>query len=37
MGVLVLLAVYTADAADGSGRPFALVYATFLAVLTWLW
>jgi low temperature requirement protein LtrA len=37
MGVLVLLAVYTADAADSSGRPFALVYAAFLAVLTWLW
>jgi low temperature requirement protein LtrA len=37
MGVLVLLAVFTADAADGSGRAFALVYATFLAVLTWQW
>jgi Bacterial low temperature requirement A protein (LtrA) len=37
MGVLVLLAVFTADAADGSGRGFALVYATFLAVMTWLW
>ncbi len=37
MGILVLLAVYTADAADGGGRPFALVYATFLAVSTWLW
>ncbi len=37
MGVLVLLAVFTADAADGSGRAFALVYATFLAILMWLW
>jgi low temperature requirement protein LtrA len=37
MGVLTLLAVFTADAADGSGRGFALVYATFLAVMTWLW
>ena len=37
MAVLVLLAVYAADAADGSGRPFALVYAMFLTVLTWLW
>jgi low temperature requirement protein LtrA len=37
MGVLVLLAVFTADAANGSGRPFALVYAAFLAVMTWLW
>jgi low temperature requirement protein LtrA len=37
MGVLVLLAVFTAEAAGTSGRGFALVYATFLAVLTWLW
>jgi low temperature requirement protein LtrA len=37
MGVLVLLAVFTGDAADGGGSQFALVYATFLAVLTWLW
>ncbi len=37
MGVLVLLAVFTADAADGSGRGFALVYAAFLAIFTWLW
>jgi low temperature requirement protein LtrA len=37
MGVLVLLAVFTADAADEGGRGFALVYATFLAISTWLW
>ena len=37
MGILTLLAVFTADAADGTGRSFALVYATFLAVMTWLW
>jgi low temperature requirement protein LtrA len=37
MGVLVLLAVYTAEAAASSGRGFALVYATFLALMTWLW
>jgi low temperature requirement protein LtrA len=37
MGILVLLAVFTADADDGGGRPFALVYAAFLAVMTWLW
>ncbi len=37
MGVLVLLAVFTADAANGSGRSFALVYATFLAFSAWLW
>jgi low temperature requirement protein LtrA len=37
MGVLVLLAVFTADAADESGRGFALVYAIFLAISAWLW
>jgi low temperature requirement protein LtrA len=37
MGVLVLLAVFTADAAGDSGTAFALVYAGFLAVVTWLW
>jgi len=37
MGVLVLLAVFTADAAGAGGRGFALVYATFLAISTWLW
>lgn len=37
MAVLALLAVFTADAADGSGTAFALVYAVFLAVMTWLW
>jgi low temperature requirement protein LtrA len=37
MGVLVLLAVFTADATGEGGRGFALVYATFLAVSTWLW
>jgi low temperature requirement protein LtrA len=37
MGILVLLAVFTADAASGSGRAFALVYGTFVAVATWTW
>ena len=37
MGVLVLLAVFTADAAGDGGRGFALVYAAFLAILTLLW
>jgi low temperature requirement protein LtrA len=37
MGILVLLAVFTDDAAAGSGTGFALVYAAFLAVMTWLW
>jgi low temperature requirement protein LtrA len=37
MGVLVLLAVFTVDAAGGDGRSFALTYAAFLVVLTWAW
>src|SRR4030095_12486987 len=37
MGILVLLAVFTAEAADGSGRSVALVYATYQVVQTWLW
>ena len=37
MGVLVLLAAFTAEAAGGGGRGFALAYATFQALLTWLW
>jgi low temperature requirement protein LtrA len=37
MAVLALLAAFIADAADGGGRGFALVYAAFLALLTWLW
>ena len=36
MAVLALLAVFTADAVDGGGPAFAIVYATFLAVVTWL-
>jgi low temperature requirement protein LtrA len=37
MGILVLLAVFTADAANGSGWGFAVVYATFQVVQTGLW
>jgi low temperature requirement protein LtrA len=37
MGILVLLAVFTAEAAGTSGRGFALTYAAFQALLTWLW
>jgi low temperature requirement protein LtrA len=37
MSILALLAVFTASAADTSGRAFALVYATFQVVQTWLW
>ena len=36
MGLLALLAVFTANSADGSGPAFAIVYATFLAGVTWL-
>jgi low temperature requirement protein LtrA len=36
MGILVLLAVFTADAAGG-GWGFAGVYATYQVVQTWLW
>jgi low temperature requirement protein LtrA len=34
MGILVLLAVFTAEAADGSGPAFAVVYATFQVLQT---
>src|SRR4029450_13282475 len=37
MGGLVLLAVFTGDAAGDSATGFALVHATFLGVMTWLW
>jgi low temperature requirement protein LtrA len=37
MGILVLLAVFTADAADGGGPGFAVVYATYQVVQTGLW
>jgi low temperature requirement protein LtrA len=37
MGILILLAVFTADAADGSGWGFAVVYATYQLVQTGLW
>jgi low temperature requirement protein LtrA len=37
MGILVLLAVFTADATDGSGWGFAVVYATYQVVQTGLW
>jgi low temperature requirement protein LtrA len=37
MGILVLLAVFTAEATDGSGPGFAVVYATYQVVQTGLW
>ncbi|HKB28570.1 MAG TPA: low temperature requirement protein A, partial [Candidatus Limnocylindrales bacterium] len=37
MGVLALLAVFTQNAAGASGQAFALVYAAYLALMTWQW
>jgi low temperature requirement protein LtrA len=37
MGILALLAVFTGSAAGGTGPPFAIVYALFLAVMGWAW
>jgi low temperature requirement protein LtrA len=37
MGILALLAVFTAEAAGSSGPRFAVVYGIYLAVQTWLW
>ena len=37
MGLVVLLATFTEEAATDSGRGFAFAYAAFLALLTWLW
>ena len=37
MLLIVLLAIYVGDAAHEGGRGFALVYATFILLLIWLW
>ncbi len=37
IGILALLAVFTAHAATSDGAQFAIVYATFLGITTWLW
>ena len=37
MALLALLAVFTSEALGSDGTPFALTYAAFLLVLTWLW
>ncbi|MDX6326008.1 MAG: hypothetical protein QOK15_2362 [Nocardioidaceae bacterium] len=37
MGVLALLAVFTAEAPARDGAAFALVYAAYLLLLGWLW
>ena len=37
IGILAILASYAADAGGGGGAGFAIAYATFLALMTWLW
>ena len=37
MGILALMAVFTQNADGASGQAFALVYAAFLALMTWQW
>jgi len=37
MVILALVAVFAATTAGDGGRAFALAYAAFLAVMTWLW
>jgi len=37
MGILAILAVFAGDAGNGGGAAFAIAYAAFLAVMTWLW
>lgn len=37
MGVLALVAVFTAEATAGDGQAFAVVYSAYLFLLGWLW
>jgi low temperature requirement protein LtrA len=37
MGILATLAVFAGDAGNGGGTAFAITYAAFLTVMTWLW
>lgn len=37
IGILAVLAVYAGDASGGNGSAFAIAYAAFLGVMTWLW
>jgi low temperature requirement protein LtrA len=37
IAILTLVAVFAANAAEGGGPAFALAYAAFLVVMTWLW
>lgn len=37
MGIVAILAVFAGDAGNRGGSAFAITYAAFLAVMTWLW
>jgi low temperature requirement protein LtrA len=37
MGILAILALFAGDAGSRAGPAFAITYAAFLAVMTWLW
>ena len=37
MGILAVLAVFAGDAGNRAGPAFAITYAAFLGVMTWLW
>ena len=37
MGILAVLALFAGDAGSRGGPAFAITYAAFLAVMTWLW
>ena len=37
MGIVAILAVFAGEAGNGGGAAFAITYAAFLAVMTWLW
>ena len=37
IGILAIAAVYAADAGGSGGSGFAIAYAAFLVVMTWLW
>ncbi len=37
MGILAVLAVYTADAGSDTGEGFAITYTAFLLLMTWMW
>src|SRR5262249_2707324 len=37
MGIVAILAMFAGEAGNGGGAAFAITYAAFLAVMTWLW